>query len=217
MQPSKTKPKWLKRYIKLDHLDDTLRENEIFLGDPSEWPDKNDSGLIKLYSDQFEISDIRVTCLTESPDRFHFWSIFGGRELGVCLWFERSLLLDDIGKDTTLEAGKVQYVSVQGLKRLDANTIPFAKREQYKDEREFRVLRKQSALCSEPTKFKFTPMSLKRIYLNPWLENEDYLKYKKSIFKNHPKFSHVEVMQSKMLNYGKWKRAAKAALSRNSD
>jgi len=169
-----SKKHWLKKYMKLENLERTLKEKQLHLGNPTvDWDDKNDSECIRIYSaKKSQGFEILGTCLTEAADRFHFWHIFGDKEKGVCLWFEKESLIKDIMTDGSLVANKVEYRRAEQLSKLKADLLPFVKREQYRDECEFRVLRVRAAQKLPTDKFSFSANSLKRIYLNSWL---DYL------------------------------------------
>ncbi|SPH23873.1 hypothetical protein DEA8626_02950 [Defluviimonas aquaemixtae] len=208
--------RWLKKYTKLEHLEPTFRALQLHLGDPKEWDDKNDSECIRIYSERFPEHEIRGTCLTEASDRFHFWHVFGERENGVCLWFERDSLIDDIKQDGSLLADKVRYRLPAELSQLELRLIPFAKRKQYRDECEFRVLRIHTNPGIDADKFSFSANSLKRIYLNPWLSPKEVKREKDRIsglLKDHLK--HVRVMQNRSLKQKAWIDAVSARVGTN--
>ena len=211
---AKAKMQWLKKYTKLEYLQSILEERRLYLGNPKDWPDKNDSKLIQLYSGASGAFEMRATCLAEAADRFHFWAIFGECEKGVCLWFDKASLLGDIHKDQSLIADKVKYRSSNGLRKLERRLVPFAKREQYQDEREFRILRVKPARHVAADKFEFSAFSLRRIYLNPWLSRiaAEREKTKISNFLGS-EFRHVKVFQNRTLRQKSWIEAAKDALS----
>ncbi len=150
---------WLKKYTELRHLKPMLEKRQLHLGAPESWDDKNDSELIQLYSKASGGFEILVNCLTMAKDRFHFWDIFGKRENGVCLWFDKAELLADIHKDQSLVANNVQYKLPKELRELEPRRIPFAKRKQYQDEDEFRVLRVKPNGHMAPDKFEFSASS----------------------------------------------------------
>lgn len=214
---AKAKSQWLKKYTKLEYLQLILKTRHLHLGNPKCWPDKNDSKLIQLYSAASGAFAMRATCLTAAADRFHFWAIFGECEKGVCLWFDKMSLLGDIGNDQSLVAEKAQYRSPDGLRKLERRLVPFAKREQYKDECEFRILRVKPAQHVAADKFEFSASSLKRIYLNPWLSRDAVEQEKAKISKLlGSDFRHVKVFQNRTLRQKSWIEAAKDALSTSS-
>lgn len=203
---------WLKKYTKLEYVIEIPRNRELHLGDPASWDDQNDAEAIRLYSKRRCNFSIKAICLTQASDRFHFWHIFGGRELGVCLWFDRKSLLQDIKQDVSLISDMVQYPPIKNLPRIRRDEIPFTKREQYRDECEFRVLRVKSAIGIAPDKLKFSPLSLRKIYLNPWLSPSSVDLHKR-VFNQQLKsdFAHVELKQNRSLRMQKWIDALSAS------
>lgn len=204
---------WLKKYTKLRHLQPMLENRQLHLGAPEGWDDKNDSELIQLYSKASGGFVVRVNCLTMAQDRFHFWDVFGERENGVCLWFDKVGLLADIQKDQSLVANNVQYKLPSELCKLEPKYVPFAKRKQYQDEDEFRVLRVKPAEHMALDKFEFSASSLRKIYLNPWLKNSEVV-FQKGYIGNMlgNELGHVEILQNRTLRKQDWIDAAKQAL-----
>lgn len=210
-------PRWLKKYTRLEHLSSVLEKRQLHLGDPAHWDDKNDSELIQIYSHASGAVETRSACLTGAADRYHFWAVFGENTKGVCLWFDRDDLLSDIQKDQTLMAGPVQYMSASKLSKLKLRKIPFAKREQYADEQEFRVLRRYSSRGPSTDGFGFSVASLKRIYLNPWLTGKALNREKVSVWAMLEKgYKHVELYQNRTLKKQAWIEAAKSAAKTSS-
>lgn len=200
--------KWLKKYTELEHVENMLRTCTLHLGDPSTWPDKNDSDLIELYGEAVAAPAIRATCLTTAADRFHFWTVFGKQTNGVCFWFDHKSMINDISKDQTLVAGKVKYQKPKSIEDL-----PFSKRKQYSDEREFRVLRLHHDE-GQTTSFSFSPSSLRRIYLNAWLAPTTLKKERVRLQGLlDGQLSHVEVLQSRVLKRKEWIEGARGLVS----
>lgn len=206
--------RWLKKYTKLEHLPSIIKEKQLHLGNPKDWEDKNDGELVRLYSEASGTFEMRATCLTGAADRYHFWEIFGKREQGVCIWFDRAELLRDIREDQSLVAKNAKYIQPARLSKTERALIPFAKREQYADEREFRVLRVKPAANTEADKFRFSASSLKRIYLNPWL-SAPLVEQEKAKLSHllSSDYEHVEVRQNRALRKSDWINAAKDALA----
>lgn len=204
--------KWLKKYTELRFLRDLLTSKQLHLGHPRDWADKNDSKCLELCKPHFRGYDLRATCLTGAPDRFHFWYIFGKKQEGVCLWFEKDTLCGDIARDNTLKARMVNYLSARRIRDVAPCCLPFTKREQYKDECEFRVVRHRKALHPPDDKFTFCAASLKRIYLNPWLSYEQAKKKKLEISAMLGSgFEHVKVYQNRSLEQEQWIDAVRHA------
>jgi hypothetical protein len=210
-------PRWLKKYTKLKYLQRMLELEELHLGSPNTWEDENDAALVKRFSDLTKASTVRATCLTSAPDRFHFWAVFGDREMGVCLWFNRKKLLNDISSDKSLRASDVEYMSTKKLKaNTNVQNLPFAKRLQYSDEQEFRILRSIATHDEANAGFRFSPKSLERIYLNPWLKKVDLTSAKTKVGELLAKdYRHVRLLQSRALANQKWIKAAETSLLTN--
>ncbi len=204
--------RWLKKYTKLEHLQSILENNSLHLGKPKRWPDKNDSELIRLYSKESGFFETRATCLTAAADRYHFWVVFGECKHGVCLWFDRERFLKDLEGDETLIANQVQYMTLDELSQVNLDTIPFAKRQQYADEREFRVLRRYPIEGPDKDGVAFSTHSLRKIYLNPWL-NGKHVKQKKDWVSAMltSGYEHVDVLQNRSLRRQRWINAARSA------
>ncbi len=209
------KNQWLKKYTKIEYLHEILETKQLHLGDPASWDDQNDWEAIRLYSTRLDGFDIRATCLTQASDRFHFWHIFGERECGVCLWFEQDALVSDIEKDASLIADVVRYPNNKRLRETTLEKVPFTKREQYRDELEFRILRIASPSGIAPEKFKFSAPSLRKIYLNPWLSAKSVVSHKRR-FRQQLKgdLVHVELYQNRSLRRMGWINALSAAAAR---
>lgn len=199
--------KWLKKYMKIEFLESTLKKQALFLGDPSKWIDLNDAAVLNAYKNRKNLSAIRATCLTRAQDRYHFWAIFGEEKKGVCLWFSADKFIEDVRQDRTLQANDVGYYTLPELKSVcDPCHLPFAKRKQYEDEREYRVVREYAfGMSGEVKGVKFRPESLARIYLNSWLNDDEFKKEKSSIERllTGP-YEHVRLHQNKVRDYSPW-------------
>lgn len=214
-------PKWLKKFMRLEHLEATLSANELHMGDASQWPDKNDAAAVELFRRHISTAAIRISCLTMATDRFHFWEIYGGREKGVCLWFDYADLMQDIKSDPSLQGRQVDYYTVaELLERCEPSALAFAKRGQYADEKEFRVLRRhesEEAACVSQG-LKFRPQSLRRIYLNDWLDSVEREFEKRRIAEwSAGRYDHVKILSNRTLRYSRWIQALELVASRNID
>lgn len=212
-------PKWLKKFMRLEHLESTLIGHELYMGDASRWPDKNDAIALELFRRRTGAATIGVTCLTMAPDRFHFWEIYGGREKGVCLWFDYADLLLDIKRDPSLQGREVNYYTVTKLlERCEPGALAFAKRDQYADEKEFRVLRchesEEATFVSRGLKFR--PNSLRRIYLNNWLDSAEF-EFEKSriVAWCAGQYDHLKIRSNRTLQYPRWIEALEVVACRN--
>ncbi|MDW5312991.1 hypothetical protein [Rhizobium sp. PL01] len=209
--------RWLKKYTDLQYLKKVLDDCELHLGDPRCWDDRNDGALTELYAKAKSMAKCRATCLTMAEDRYHFWTVFGDRKRGVCLWFDRKEFVEGLRSDPSVSGRSVKYMRSDKLRQISLSKLPFAKRNQYADEREYRVIREYREKSDKQTNtFSFPPKSLRRIYLNPWLSREEERA-------ERDKFSqlligdlrHVELYQNRTIEYRPWTEAAESVVSRS--
>lgn len=207
--------KWIKKYMKFEYLEDTLRNARIHmsipLDSPNTWDDKNETYPLKAYckSKSVDERDFRIACFTVGPDRYHMWDIYGGKRSGVCLWFNFEsfstgveTLNDDVRK------GMVGYYTPNRLvKNCGPENLPFAKREQYRDEREYRII----STKNKNKEFNYPRASLKRIYVNSWLDSGKCNEWKSRInnWLDSNDYSDVEVWRSRITNSGDWEKSVK--------
>jgi len=127
------------------------------------------------------------------------------------LWYDYDKLFLDIQKDPTLVAGAVKYYTVDDLlKKCQASGLALAKREQYQDEKEFRIFRQHSPSSDEHVArgLKFQPESLRRIYLNPWIDADKFRREKDKIeVWASGRYKDLQILHNQTLKYDKWIRA----------
>ena len=202
--------KWLKKYTKLEYLEGILRKHSLYLGDVDTWPDKNDAFCVNhAYR-----CGARVVCLTNGDDRFHFWSDYASAHDGVCLWFDSKELLKELRKNSRLDTGWVAYpkrnTETEKLSFQDGQrpkNSAFVKREQYADEREFRIVSPEPN--GNDSWIAFPKSSLKKIYLNAWMRECCVSREKDRIRELLDRYGYeqgsVEVLQNRVLDHHNWK------------
>jgi len=200
--------------MEIEYLWPLLEDNEIFLNFDGweKWGDKNDVELIKIYNDKIKNKKFGVTCFTYGSDKIHYWTAYCKRENGVCLWFDKTELEKDIEKDPNLKCRDVIYLTPKELSENGKlSELPFCKRKQYIDEKEFRVFRElKNGDTSNTRGFEFSPKTLKRVYFNSWLDKE----CKKALVakakeKLSDGYAHVKIKQNKVHKFKKWTNIAK--------
>lgn len=198
--------RWLKKYMSIQHLESWFQAGGIYLADPTMWKDKNDIFAMKKYQELNRISNSRVACLTAGPDRFHFWYVFGKKHCGICLWFDFTII-DDLKKDSSIIAKWVQYRSLKWLSvNGKGDEIPFYKRQQYADEREFRILKNYDLPLSNQSVYaSIDKAKLKGIYLNPWLDDKELKTTRDRIHALSEKYGYrPQLKQNKSINHKGW-------------
>lgn len=212
------KSMWIKKYTKLKYLETILRRHKLHLGDPKSWDDKNDAFSLEQYRLARSLAVLKVTCLTTASDRYHFWKEFGSKEDGVCLWFDRKQFINGISSAKNTACGYVKYLTPTQLVQINSlNDLRFAKRAQFYDEQEYRIVYEGGNRGSEKSEygFSFPISSLKRIYLNGWLSIESVHCWKKRIEEYSNSFGHdISVKQNRATNSPAWKCAVQELISR---
>lgn len=168
-----------------------------------------------MYRQALGATSIRATCMTMSQDRYHFWNIFGGKRTGVCLWFDYNMLIEDFKSDKKLCARAVNYFTPERLaKECTLALLPFAKRSQYADEREFRIIR-EVAEKEGQIGIAFRALSLQKIYINNWLDPSEFERERVLIQRTlDDHYRHVTIHQNKVLRFHDWIQSAKLICAR---
>ena len=204
------KTEWLKKYTSIEHLEDILTKNRLHLANPESWEDKNDIELIKHYRSKMGIKDIRILCMNESADRYHFWKIYGQERQGVCLWFEKLEFTNNLKK---IEYPKTKYRCVsyydpKNPQKIETDDLPFLKRVQYEDEQEFRIISQyDQPLEDEPEFIPFDRYSLKKIYINDWVkgaELDSITTMVKNLTVDYTHITDCKIQQNKTLGFDTW-------------
>ncbi|MBL4808126.1 MAG: DUF2971 domain-containing protein [Rhodobacteraceae bacterium] len=214
----KTAPKELKKYMKIERLKDALENKRIYLSgqeDQEKWEDGNDRELVNIYRKQKKLSDVRVTCFNAAADKYHFWDIFGGRDKGVCLRFNRRKLLANIKEldgNQKLRGKDVEYYNIKRFEKEGKfENLAFSKRSFYSDENEYRVICDVSAGGSlSPRYLRFCGDALEQVYFNSWISHSAYteLRAKYLVVLKNANMGHVTIHRSRVTSYAKWRDIA---------
>ena len=208
--------KYLKKYTHIKYLRGILKENSLHLGAPSSWPDKND----KFSVEHAYGRNARVLCLTGGADRYHFWTDYGGGTCSVCLWFSRKMIIEDLQR-TSYTHDSVVYPVWEQKKRSFRFTqksprpisSAFVKREQYRDEKEFRIVSNGGG----NERFQFPKLSLKKIFISSWLEESSAKLVIGRINDTLTEYGYQQntvcVRQNKVTDHKEWQKALRDQFS----
>lgn len=161
----------LRRYTTTPALLRILRKKAITLLDPMKWDDSNDSHSLRVFKENRNLQTLLALCFTETAETYHHWHVFAGDSAGVCIIFNKDLLLEQFDKSKGFDYGEVNYRTIDELRaqRPSVAELPFIKRAGYIDEREFRVLYKNRARQVASKDVRIPIECIRRIYLNPWM------------------------------------------------
>src|SRR5207237_478257 len=128
----------LNRFTSLPVLLDMLSRKCLTLLDARSWEDRNDSFYIEQYKAKEKLRSVLVMCFTTKPERFHHWRIFAHGPSGVCVEFNKELLLAALSKTPGIRSRRVNYRLIRQLKTKTppVQNWPFLKRRPFIDESE---------------------------------------------------------------------------------
>ncbi len=204
MMKIKNKKKYLRRYTSLFSLLDILENKRITFLNPENWDDKNDYYFINKYRDKSNYKSVLVLCFTERGERYHHWKVFTEGSSGVCIVFKRDELIKQLSYDENIIYGSVKYKKIKELENdINIEEIPFIKRIQFKDEKEFRIIYKAKYEDIKYKHFNIDYECIEKIVLNPWLPDKLIQTLRKIIKKIGDKS--IKVHKTTLINNEKWK------------
>ncbi|MEF3367918.1 hypothetical protein V3H18_15395 [Methylocystis sp. 9N] len=149
-----------------------LQTKRITLLNPATWDDKNDAYFMAEYKRILGVETVLALCFAETNETYHHWRVFSHGSDGVCIEFDKALLLKSFEKSSGIKQGAVDYKLVKSLAQrsaIDVEQLPFLKRKPYAPECEYRVIYIDK---SKPLEFKDFPIDIawiRRITLSPWM------------------------------------------------
>lgn len=153
--------------------------------------------------------------MTEAEETYHHWRIFSHGSSGVCIHFDRSLLLRSFIGKTGFSIRSVEYRRVRDVSRRNMvpaiSELPFLKRAGFSDEAEVRIVFESS---TRELPFLDVPIelaSIKKITLSPWL-NQRLSNTVKDTIGSIDGCSHLDVRRSTLVGNSIWKRLADSAI-----
>ena len=181
---NKRYPKCLYRYIPFERLAEILMRREIPIPRPQKWNDQHDmrNSIRNVDAD----SVVGIACFTSKCGTSFHWDLFA--KYGVRLAFDKKKLKERV-KAAEVELQKVDYRSNdQYIDALNnGESLLFVKRNQYKPEREWRIvcqISKQEMATENVVKFiPFEWDDLVKITISPHYSISDYHFHKAMILK----------------------------------
>jgi hypothetical protein len=162
---------YLRRYTSLSAAIRLLLTRRLTLLSPDTWEDQVDRKCIEKYRRKKRLKSALCLCFTEADETYHHWKVFAPGSDGVCIVFEKKVLISAIPSEIIHR--KVKYYSNKSLEFNAVTTtiddLPFIKRSQFEPESEFRMLWTSSRNSVSCHDIEFPSESLERIILNPWM------------------------------------------------
>lgn len=202
--------------MQVSHLKETIETQTLSLRPPAKWDDHNDSFGIEHYKTITNMKSVYVSCMTMSSETHHHWNMFAKND-GVCICINRQKLEEHLKNKEGLSFGEVNYLRIKEIpKHLEnrADRLPFIKRINFADEREYRVVFATDKYvpvdksCGYPIEFrselisgiKFSPdaCEAKITEFKGWLSRYDSC-------------THITASKSRLTDSIRWQNQIKAA------
>ncbi len=196
----------LRRYTDLPALFYMLRRRKITLLNPASWDDRNDSYYLDLYKERKGLGAVLALCFTEVGETYHHWRVFSPGTSGVCIRFDKEILVEHMCRRIGMHVGPTQYKMMDHVRQKPPSLedLPFLKRYAFRDEREFRLIYESKKTISVKD-FSIPIESIDRISLSPWVNDS----LADAIWETIRGLSGCEgltVGQSSLINNNEWKR-----------
>ena len=203
------KRKFLRRYTNLPSLFDILQNKRITLLNPTTWDDTNDSYFIEKYRIKSELKSILALCFTEKAETYHHWKVFSNGTSGVCISFDKDLLLKQLKSIEGIRYKSVEYKRINQLEnsKIKLEDMPFIKRLPYEDEKEFRIIYESK---TEKLNYKYFDIEINcidKITLNPWIPTTLLITLRK-VIKEIINSNNIKVHKTTLISNEQWKKAA---------
>ena len=132
----------LNRYTSLPIALDILVQRRVTLLSPETWEDRNDAFYLERYREEKNLRMLVAICFSARGETFHHWKVFSSGSSGVCIEFDKDLLLKAFPSSGGFRHKEIDYRLVKTVneRRPDVEMWPFLKRKAFKDESEFRII-----------------------------------------------------------------------------
>ena len=201
----------LRRYTSLPKLIDILENKKLTWSDPNHyWEDRNDRYFINEYRKSYGLKAVYAICFTASQETYLQWKAYSGDKSGVCIEFDKKLLLSYFNNRADIVLGDVDYKKRDELEmeikdgKFGRDQLPFTKLNGFREENEFRIIFK----CQGKPKNKYVEINLdcvKKMIFSPWLHPRESKSVIDSI-REIKEVEHIELRRSTILDDKPWRR-----------
>lgn len=198
----------LRRYTTTPALLRILRKKEITLLDPMKWDDSNDAYSMRVFKERQNLKTLLALCFTETAETYHHWHVFAGDPGGVCIIFNKAMLLEQFDKSKGFDCGSVDYKTIEELRsqRPSVTELPFIKRAGYSDEREFRIIYKDRTKEMASKDVRIPIKCIQKIWINPWMPDPLVQSFRETISSIEGcERLHKYVFRSTLVGNDEWK------------
>ena len=115
MRPEKTLI--LNRYTSLPIALDILVQRRVTLLSPETWEDRNDAFYLERYREVKKLKTLVAICFSARGETFHHWKVFSSGSSGVCIEFDKNLLLQAFPSSSGFRYGQIEYRLVRTVNK----------------------------------------------------------------------------------------------------
>ena len=201
--------KFIRRYISVSAVIDTLRRGEITLLDPQSWDDRNDRYFMSLYKERKKLSGLYALCAAQCSETYHHWRVFTSGADGACLEITRTPFEKALSRHSDISFGEVEYLLLQAAERLtesDLDRLPFCKRKGFEAEEEYRVIARSDEKQAAALLLEFDIGWISNVYLNPWMP-EPLVESVRTTLQSLVGDTKISIQRSHLIDSQRWKNA----------
>jgi hypothetical protein len=207
---------YIRRYLSLSAVIDTLRRRKLALLNPRNWDDLNDQLFMQLYKETKGLSSLYAMCASVRHETYYHWRVFTPGHEGACLELYRDPLEAALRESDSTRFQEVQYVTLPQVARLstkDFENLPFFKRKGFGAEEEYRVIAWSEEPQTPALEFDIQLSWVRRIEINPWMPKPLFQSVKDTIKAIHGCDS-IEFRQSTLIDNQQWRDAGDRVVGR---
>ena len=208
------KQSFLRRYTELAPLLYLLQKQALTLLSPRSWDDRNDAHFLETYKQQGGFASVLALCFTEAPETYHHWRVFAGGSSGVCLEFDKKLLVASMTPKAGITHDRVEYKTIDELRKVLRASVDlrFVKRNPFRDEKEFRIIYVDPTTSLEAKDVSFDRSALQRVVVNPWMPKSVYESVRDLIV-GLDDWKHLKVHRTTLVDNEEWRLLARGGHS----
>jgi hypothetical protein len=198
----------LNRYTSLPVALDILVQRRVTLLSPETWEDRNDAFYLERYREEKSLRTLVAICFSARGETFHHWKVFSSGSSGVCIEFDKNLLLKAFPSSRGFRYGQIEYRFVKTVsnRRPEVETWPFLKRKAFKDEGEFRIIYENQAAHEHTKHVDIDLGTINKVTLSPWLPDA-VAESVRALIKTIKGCERLPVNRSSLIDNSGWKKA----------
>jgi hypothetical protein len=207
---------YIRRYLPLSAVIDTLRRRKLALRNPENWDDRNDRLFMQLYKEKKRLTSLYAMCAAVRHETYYHWRVFTPGAEGACFEFWRDPLEAALRESDSTRFQEVKYLTLPQVAQLgpkDLENLPFYKRKGFGAEEEYRVIAWSGEPQAAALEFDIELLWVKQIELNPWMPEPLFQSVKDTI-RAIDGCSSIKFRRSTLIDNQQWRDAGDRVVGR---